>query len=295
MIRSMTGFGEAERDTPAGRLRAEVKTVNHRFFSVNIRLPNGLERFEPQVRDWLRTGIARGHANFSLRLTTGEGDASAPALKLDAVRARQYVEIFRAMKEELGLAGEVDVSLISRFNDIVVRDDETGPELEEDDVREATFAALQALVVMREAEGRRLHDDLEERLAAMERELAVVEEHAPTRLTAEHDRLRRAVVELTEGVAIDEERLAREIALLADKWDISEETVRLRSHIGHFRTLVAEDAAEPVGKRLSFLVQEMHREANTIGSKANDAAIEQRVVSMKNEIERLREQVENVE
>lgn len=295
MIRSMTGFGEAERDTPAGRLRAEVKTVNHRFFSVNIRLPNGLERFEPQVRDWLRTAVARGHANFSLRLSEGEGEAAAPALKLDVARARQYADIFRAMKSELGLAGEVDLALISRFNDVIVRDDEAGPELEEAEVREATLAAVQALVVMREAEGRRLHDDLEERLVAMEQELAVVEEHAPTRLVAERDRLRRAVVELAEGVGIDEERLAREIALLADKWDISEETVRLRSHVEHFRKLLDEEAAEPVGKRLSFLVQEMHRETNTIGSKANDAAIEQRVVNMKNEIERLREQVENVE
>ncbi|MEJ2215216.1 MAG: YicC family protein [Gemmatimonadota bacterium] len=295
MIRSMTGFGEAERDTPAGRLRAEVKTVNHRFFSINMRLPNGLERFEPRIRDWLRTGISRGHANFSLRLTTGEDEGSVPALKLDAVRARQYAEIFRAMKSELGLEGEVDLALISRFNDVVVRDDEAGPELEEDAVREATLAAMQVLVVMREDEGRRLHDDLDQRLAALERELAVVEEHAPRRLMAERDRLRRAVAELAEGVAVDEDRLAREIALLADKWDISEETVRLRSHIEHFRALMEEDAAEPVGKRLSFLVQEMHREANTIGSKANDATIEQRVVSMKNEIERLREQVENVE
>ncbi|MEJ2678799.1 MAG: YicC family protein [Gemmatimonadota bacterium] len=295
MIRSMTGFGEAERDTPAGRLRAEVKTVNHRFFSVNIRLPNGLDRYEPQVRDWLRSAIARGHANFSLRLTTGEDEATAPALKLDVARARQYVDIFRTMKVELGLAGDVDLALISRFNDVVARDDEAAPEVEQDDVREATLAAVAVLVGMREAEGERLHDDLEERLATLERELAVVEEHAPTRLVAERDRLRRAVAELAEGVNIDDERLAREIALLADKWDISEETVRLRSHIGHFRTLMDEDAAEPVGKRLSFLVQEMHREANTIGSKANDAAIEQRVVSMKNEIERLREQVENVE
>jgi uncharacterized protein (TIGR00255 family) len=295
MIRSMTGFGEAERDTPAGRLRAEVKTVNHRFFSVNIRLPNGLDRYEPQVRDWLRSAIARGHANFSLRLTTGEDEATAPTLKLDVARARQYVDIFRTMKVELGLAGDVDLALISRFNDVVARDDEAAPEVEQDDVREATLAAVHGLVGMREAEGERLRDDLEERLVTLERELAVVEEHAPTRLVAERDRLRRAVAELAEGVNIEEERLAREIALLADKWDISEETVRLRSHIGHFRTLMDEDAAEPVGKRLSFLVQEMHREANTIGSKANDAAIEQRVVSMKNEIERLREQVENVE
>jgi uncharacterized protein (TIGR00255 family) len=148
---------------------------------------------------------------------------------------------------------------------------------------------------MREEEGRRLHDDLEGRIQAIEAALAAVEQRAPERLVAERDRLRRAVQELATGVAVDADRLAQEVAYLAERWDVNEELVRFRSHNELFRQLLEADSAEPVGKRLSFLVQEMHREANTIGSKANDAAIAHRVVAIKDEVERLREQVENVE
>ena len=295
MIRSMTGYGEAELETPAGRLRAEIKTVNHRFFSINIRLPTWLERFEPKIREWVREGVSRGHANVSVRLSGNGEDQGTTALKLDVARARQYLSIFQAMKDELGLAGEVDVALLSRFNDIVVHDETEAPALDDDQVRDVVRRATAALVAMREEEGRRLRRDLDARLASLASGLDGVADRAPDRLVAERDRLRASVAELAEDIEVDEERLAREIAILADKWDISEEIVRLRSHVEHFRGLLDADATEPVGKRLAFLVQEMHRETNTIGSKANDAAIEQGVVAMKNEVERLREQVENVE
>jgi uncharacterized protein (TIGR00255 family) len=148
---------------------------------------------------------------------------------------------------------------------------------------------------MREDEGRRLHDDLEGRLRAIDAALSAVAERAPERLVAERERLRNAIAELSGGVAVDPDRLAQEVAYLAERWDINEELVRFRSHNELFRELLDATAAEAVGKRLSFLVQEMNREANTIGSKANDAAISHRVVAIKEEIERLREQVENVE
>ncbi|NIP83694.1 MAG: DUF1732 domain-containing protein, partial [Gemmatimonadetes bacterium] len=158
-----------------------------------------------------------------------------------------------------------------------------------------TVAAARAAVAMREEEGRNLRADLEARLEAVSTALEAIVDRAPARLTEERDRLRRAIAELAGDAGLDDDRIAREIAMIADRWDISEEIVRLRSHIDHFRGMLDEAAAEPVGKRLSFLVQEMHREANTIGSKANDAEIEHAVVAIKNEIERLREQVENVE
>jgi uncharacterized protein (TIGR00255 family) len=148
---------------------------------------------------------------------------------------------------------------------------------------------------MREGEGRRLHDDLEGRISAIEASLAEIERMAPERLIAERDRLREAVRELAGGVAVDEQRLAQEVAYLAERWDVNEELVRFRAHNAAFRELLDADSAEAVGKRLGFLVQEMHREANTIGSKANHAGIAHRVVSVKDEVERLREQVENVE
>jgi uncharacterized protein (TIGR00255 family) len=297
MIRSMTGYGDAERDTHAGRLRAEVRTVNHRYFSLNLRLGRGLDRYEPQIRDVLRSLLPRGHVNFSLRLDAAEaGVGDGVPLGVDEAKLQQYVQILRGLKERLALPGEVDLALLSRFVDLVSDDDDEEavvPEL--DDVKAVTAAAARAAVGMRQEEGQRLAVDLEERLVAVEAAMARIAELSPARLVAERDRMRRVVAELLEGVPLDEDRIAREIAYIAERWDVSEELVRLRSHIELFRASLADASTEPVGKKLSFLTQEMNRETNTVGSKANDAAIEHQVIAIKDEIERLREQVENVE
>ncbi len=296
MIRSMTGFGEAELDTVAGRLRAELKTVNHRFFSAQLRLPTSAERFDGVIREWLRAFLPRGHVNYSLRIESPEGGASEEAaLAVDVARAREYKRVLTKLKDELGLAGEVDLALLTRFSDLLAPADTVRVELEADAVRQVTEAAARAATVLREEEGRKLRADLEGRLAGMEAAMALCAERAPARLVAERDRLRAAVAQLAGDVSVDADRLAREVAFLAERWDISEELVRLRSHIRLFRDLIESDDPEPVGKRLGFLVQEMHREANTTGSKANDAVIEHQVIALKDEIERLREQVDNVE
>jgi uncharacterized protein (TIGR00255 family) len=295
MIRSMTGYGEAEVDTEAGVLRAEIRTVNHRFFSLNVRNPAALDRYEPQIRDWLRGWISRGHINLTYRIESGEDGDSGPALTLDVERARRYLRIFEDLKARFDLPGEITLEMLARQPDLVVREQVETLTMDPGAVQDVTERAAAAVVAMREAEGRSLEADLEERLGAIADEVARIVERAPHRLAREHERLRRSVAQLIEGVKVDEDRLAREIALLADRWEISEEVVRLDSHIEHFRHMAREEASEPVGKRLGFLVQEMHREANTIGSKANDAEIEHGVVAIKNEIERLREQVENVE
>ncbi|MGH7477171.1 MAG: YicC/YloC family endoribonuclease [Longimicrobiales bacterium] len=290
----MTGYGEAERETSAGRLRAEVRSVNHRFFSANLRMPASLDRHESQIQNWLRAFLPRGHVNCAIRLQGAEGNG-ASALQLNEERARAYQRALSELKDRLGLGGEVDLALLSRIPGVIEPVDTVGIGVPLEDVRAVTEDAARALVLMREEEGKRLQADLEDRLTAIEAALAIVQERAPARLVAERDRLRRAVQELTDDVAADEERLAREIAYLAERWDIAEEIVRLRSHMELFREILDSDDTEPVGKRLGFLVQEMHREANTIGSKANDAGIEHQVVAIKNEIERLREQVDNVE
>ena len=296
MIRSMTGFGEAELDTPAGRLRAEARTVNHRYFSLNLRVGRVVDRFEPQIRDWLRALLPRGHVNFSLRLETADGPVEEIALRVNEARARQYLRLLRSLKEELGLPGEVDLSLLSRFTDLVIDETEVEETLPDSaSVQAVTEAAARAVIAMREDEGLRLRVDLEERLSAIASAMDRIEVLAPQRMVAERDRMRRVVAELLEGVPLDGDRIAREIAYIAERWDVSEELVRLRSHIELFRETLADESAEPVGKRLSFLTQEMNRETNTIGSKANDAAIEHQVIAIKDEIERLREQIENVE
>lgn len=296
MIRSMTGYGAAERETAAGRLRAEIKTVNHDTFRASLKLPPALDAYETQVREWLRGELARGHVNYSLRLELPDGESSDRlTLSVDEARVAEYLRAFAGLQEHFQLPGTVDLATIGRYNDIFVRTVEEPPAIEVDDLREVTLAAAAATVAMREEEGGRLAVDLEERLAAIEAALAVIAERAPARLVAERDRLRAAVAELAGDVAADEDRLAREIAYLAERWDIGEEQVRLRSHIEFFRGMLGAESHEPVGKRLRFISQEMLREANTIGSKANDVGIQHQVVAIKNEIERLREQVENVE
>jgi uncharacterized protein (TIGR00255 family) len=292
----MTGYGAAERETAAGRLRVEIKTVNHDTFRVSMRLPGALEAHETQIREWLRGELPRGHLNYTLRLETPEGEqAERVTLTVDETRVDEYLRAFAELKERFQLPGTIDLAAIGRYNDIFVRAVAEPPEIAVDDLREVTLAAAAATAAMRAEEGRRLAADLEERLAAIEAALLVVAERAPARLTAERDRLRAAIAELAGEVATDEDRLAREIAYLAERWDISEELVRLRSHIDFFRDMMRQEGHEPVGKRLRFISQEMLREANTIGSKANDVGIQHQVVAIKNEIERLREQVENVE
>jgi uncharacterized protein (TIGR00255 family) len=219
----------------------------------------------------------------------------AGALRIDEQRAREYVAALRRLKQSLDVPGEVDLALLTRFGDILAWDEEGAAALvESEDVQQVTEAAARATVAIREVEGRRLAADLEERLRAMEASLSAIESRAPARVVAERDRMQRVVRELLDGIPLDEDRVAREIALLAERWDVSEELVRVRAHIALFRDTVVS-SGEPVGKRLSFLTQELNREANTIGSKANDAAIEHLVIAIKDEIERLREQVENVE
>ena len=297
MIRSMTGFGEAERDTDFGQVRVEIKTVNHRFFNASLRTPSGFDRFEAEIQRCLKAHLSRGHVTYTLSIGRKGVSGDAPMPELDLDRARRYGEMLEALRRELGLKDPVRVSDITRFGDVFVVPDrlnmtlDIGAEL----IGELTQAAVAALVALRDTEGARLQVDLEERLDAIGAALSRIESRAPERLVAERDRLRAAVQELAGTESFDEDRLAREIAYLAEKWDINEEIVRFRSHVALFRETLAIDPPEPVGKRLAFVIQEMQREANTIGSKANDTEIGQAAVSLKEEIERLREQLENVE
>lgn len=295
MIRSMTGYGEAERESPAGRLRLELKTVNHRFFNASIKTPAGFDKYEQHITEAVKRHVGRGHVSVFLSLDRSSAQDGFP-LQVDLEKARAYHRALDRVRAELSVDGSVDLAMLARFGDIFrsPEQDRTAgvePELIEQLAEDAARGAR----ALREAEGRRLADDLEARLAALTEELDAVERRAPERLVEQRDRLRETVAELTEGVDVDEDRLAREIAYLAERWDVNEELVRFRSHLELFREALSGDGEEPIGKRLSFLVQEMHREANTVGSKANDADISHASIRMKEEIERMREQVENVE
>ncbi len=297
MIRSMTGFGEASGPTAAGPLRVELRTVNHRYLNVNVRVPGSLARWENDVREWLRGPFVRGHVNCTIRWDIDGAAGGEVRYRLDEQRVQAYMGIFSELSERFGVVGTPDLALLTRFNDIIVRADESDivAEVQPEEIRVIVEGAARQVVRMREDEGLRLSIDLRGRLTAIEAALASIEGSAPERLVAERRRISAAVAELAGGIRLDEGRLAQEIALLAERWDVNEELVRFRSHNELFLELLDAPAEDAVGKRLSFLIQEMHREANTIGSKANDAGIAHLVVSLKDEIERLREQVENVE
>jgi uncharacterized protein (TIGR00255 family) len=293
----MTGFGEAAGQTSAGILRVELRTVNHRYLNVNTRLPSSLARWEGELREWLRESFARGHVNCLARWEVDGGEGPTPAYRLDEEKIATYLRLFRELSERYGISGNPDLSLITRFNDVIIKSDadEQVVEITSDEFREIVLGAARQVVIMREDEGRRLEADLRGRIAATELALAQIERLAPDRLVTERRRLEKAVSELLGSRTIDEQRLAQEIAILAERWDVSEELVRFRSHNELFAEFLDSAGPEPVGKRLSFLVQEMNREANTIGSKANNAEIAHLVVAIKDELERLREQVDNVE
>ncbi len=293
MIRSMTGFGAAEGPVGTARVSVELRSVNHRFFNPNIKLPTALSQWEGEVREALRQRIARGHITAFARIERAEG----PALGVDETRFAEYAAELRRLRDAHGLEGPVDVGTVLRLPDVmrVGREDDgiaTGTSAELVAVVEAACGALQ---VMRAQEGARLATVILERIGLVEAAVVRLSTRAPERLEAQRLRLRENVERLAGGIAVDPQRLAQEIAILADRLDVGEELDRFHSHLTAFRATLAARDPEPVGKRLGFLLQELLREANTTGSKANDAAMLQDVVAIKEELERIREQVENLE
>jgi len=290
----MTGFGSAEGQALGGRLSIEIRTVNHRYFNAQFKLPFELAGIEGQLRERLRQLLERGHVVVSGRWL--EPPATAGELAVDLARARQVVAAAKELKKRLKLKGEVDLAFVARQPDVmgVQRNGAEGAgAVAWSDVEPIVEHAAQEVLVMRDREGRALATELAGRLDALEAGAQAVEQRAPQRLSAELARLKQAVAELAAGVPVDEQRLAVEIALMADRVDVTEELVRLGTHLAACRGTLGRDGA--VGKQLGFLAQELLREVNTIGSKANDAAITQTVIAMKGELEKFREQLENLE
>ncbi|GBD33212.1 MAG: hypothetical protein KatS3mg081_0287 [Gemmatimonadales bacterium] len=291
MIRSMTGYGMADAAVAGGRLQVEIRSLNHRHLNLQLRLPPELGPSETQIRDLVRDRIYRGSVTVTaswLALPPG-----AVSVRVDLERARQLAEAMRLLKSELNLAGEVEVGLIARQPEVVLVEHSSGLEIDPAEVAIPFEAALEAVIAMRRVEGAALAAELNRILDSLERGLEAIERRAPERLSAARDRLRRAVAELLDRPPPDEFRLEQELALIAERLDIREEVVRLRSHIDAARGAIA--AEEAPGRKLAFLGQEMLRELNTIGSKALDEEISRTVIAMKGDVDRFREQVENVE
>ncbi len=291
MVRSMTGFGQAEGDVGTLRVQVEVRTVNHRFFSPSIKLPSAFGRWEADVREAMRLRVARGHVTLSARFERGE----AAGAGIDETRFAAVVAQLRELQARHALDGPVDLAVVLRMPEVIAsaRDDEpTGSAAELVRVVEGALAQLDGA---RLDEGTRLAEVVRVRLGEIAAAVDRIAARAPERLLAQRERLRASVRELADGVAVDEQRLAQEIAIQSDRLDISEELDRFRSHITAFGETLDAPVGDPVGKRLGFLLQELLREANTTGSKAADATILQDVIGIKEELERIREQVENLE
>jgi len=288
----MTGFGSAEDRVLGGRLRVDIRTVNHRYFNPQLKLPAELAGIEAELRDRLRQLLERGHVAVTARWV--ESPTQESAVTVDLARARQVVAAAQQLKKKLKLKGNVDLAFVARQPEVMsAANGGTESAVTWGDVKPIVERAARDVLTMREREGRALADELAARLTGLEAGARTIEERAPERLKAEHARLKQAVTDLMAGTAVDEQRLALEIALLADRVDITEELVRFRTHVAACRAALASD--HPVGKQLGFLAQELLREVNTMGSKANDAGITQAVIAMKGELEKLREQLENLE
>jgi uncharacterized protein (TIGR00255 family) len=288
----MTGFGSADGTVGRVRVSVEVRTVNHRFFNPAIKLPPAFASWEGEVREALRERIARGHVSLSVRTHREVADSTSG---IDETRFAAYAEHLKQLRDRHGLGGEVDVATVLRMPDVMVSAasdlDQPGGTAEE--LVALVTKATDAMTGMRDEEGNRLARYLDDRIAVVEAAVGRLTARAPERVVAQRDRLRAAVEQLTDGLAVDPQRVAQEIAILADRLDVSEELDRFRSHIAAFRDVLAGGTGG--GKRLGFLAQELLREANTTGSKANDAPMMHEVVLIKEELERIREQVDNLE
>lgn len=292
MISSMTGFGSAEGAVGGARASVEIRTVNHRFFSPNLKLPSAFARWEGEIREILRQRIARGHVTLTVRV---DRDASAEIPAIDEARFAQYLASLRDLQKKHALGGEIDLGTVLRLPDVITVPTEMVEPAAGHALAGIVGMAVDGLLRMRQAEGAQLAAFLLDRVSSVESGLARIEKRAPIRLKEHHARVRRTVSELIGSAGADPQRIAQEIAILADRLDVAEELDRFRSHLSAFRETVRAKTSDPVGKRLGFILQEMVREANTVGSKASDAPILEDVIAIKEELERIREQVENLE
>ena len=288
---SMTGFGAAEGPVAGGHLRVEIRTVNHRFFNPAFKLPSDLAALELELRERLRREFERGHVAVSMRWVNG--GQSSGGLQLNVERAREAMARLRELQTAVGISGEISLDLLARQMDVLTVSNGESATISWAEVEPIVGHAATACRAMRRREGDALATELRQRLSELARLTRDIDARAPERLVQERDRLRASVAELLDGRVVDELRLNQELAFLAEKLDITEELVRLKAHFGAVEQALGSTGG--VGKQLGFLVQEMGREINTIGSKAGDAAIAQAVIAMKGELEKFREQVENLE
>ena len=292
MVRSMTGYGRAQQERGGRDITIEIKSVNARYFEYSSRMPRSFAFLDDRLKKLVGGSISRGKTELALTVV----NVSAPeaSISVNMELAQSYLDAIRAMSDTLGVRDDVTASTLTRFSDVfTTRKAETDEEQLWQDVRAVAEAAVENFVAMRAAEGDKLKADILSRLGYLERAVGEVEEMSAGRVPQYQEKLYARLQSLLADTGIDEARILTEAAIFADKTAVDEETVRLRSHLRQYRDIL--ELNEPVGRKLDFLTQEMNRETNTIGSKAQDLEITRKVVDMKAEIEKIREQIQNIE
>lgn len=291
MIKSMTGYGKGEASYAGGCVTVEIRSVNHRYGEIYVKLPRNLVAFENDVRKTVSERLKRGKIEVFVQHETG---AESSPLTVNIPLAKAYYEALSILKETLGLADEVTLPLIAAQKDVLAA--EAGNHMDETlgvSLMSAVRNAVENLEIMRIREGEALLADFRKRMETIKALAVRVGERSPVVVSEYAARLQERLAQLCADSAVSEDRLAQEVAVMADRCDITEELVRLDSHLKQFDTALS--MGEPVGRKMDFLLQEMSREVNTMGSKANDAEIAHHVVELKTELEKIREQVQNIE
>lgn len=292
MIKSMTGFGRERAEFEQREVLVEIRSVNHRFYEFSARTPRAYGYLDEKLKSLLGGKITRGKVEVSVYLYNKEGVNANITVNRDI--AHGYIDALREAAPEFALNDDLQLSNILRLPDLftVVKTQENEEEVWEQ-VKQTAEKALERFIEMRETEGVKMRDDISSRLDYLENAVKIIEERSPKVTEAYRERLYAKICELVADRNIDESRILTEAAIFSEKTAVDEETVRLHSHIAQFRTLI--ESGEPVGRKLDFLVQEMNREVNTTGSKCSDLDITKLVVDMKSEIEKIREQIQNIE
>jgi uncharacterized protein (TIGR00255 family) len=288
----MTGYARTEDHLSGYTAAVEVRSLNHRFLDMMLRLPKSMGTYEQQVKEIIRQKVGRGRLNVVITLT--DANDTEPGLHVDEELARSYKTMLENLQQKLGLKGEITIDHLLNFSDILnVENGATLPDEAWRCVESALLKSLDELNAMREREGQEIANDLRQRIDILQEKIARIEARSKERGPEEFAKLKRRLYGMIDSREVDASRLELELALLADRVDVTEECIRFRSH----NTLFLEALAhrDSAGRKLNFLLQEMNREANTIGAKANDAEIAHLVIEIKEDVERLREQIQNIE
>lgn len=292
MIKSMTGFGRAEGETSLGRVIVESRSVNHRYCDINLKLPKRLSPFESRIKELIRSQVSRGRIDVILR-TENQGTEKVQ-LSVDFNLAEQYYQALQALKHKLQLRDEVTLALLAGAKDLITAKEETGDvELYWQEILPILEQSFKSMDEMKRKEGESLTRDLKQRSFLISQQLQIIKEQFPLQLETYFNRFQERIRSLLDEIELDSQRFQQEIAFLSERMDITEEIVRAESHLSQFHALLERN--EPVGRKMDFLIQEIFREVNTVSAKANDAEISQRVVEIKSELEKIREQVQNIE